>query len=145
MKLLEIEVLRLQQARQPSFLNGSRVGNDIRLAELIMMIMKRAYEHYENHGPFQGQERPWSRRKAEDMVLVGLGETTPVKERLANQAKNFLLEYEVILHNQINIRRYPDLNAVRRLLSRPVTPLLLAGDNTLPADVGGLLRPGDEG
>jgi len=41
MKRLELETLRLQRSLQPAFLNGSKVDNDIRLAELVMIIMQR--------------------------------------------------------------------------------------------------------
>ena len=117
MKRLELETLRLQRSLQPAFLNGSKVDNDIRLAELVMIIMQRAYHHLETHGRFRGQERPWSRRGAESVVLTSLEETQPVGEKMAQRAKEFLLEQEIVVNNQVNLARYPSLEAVQHLLS----------------------------
>jgi len=117
MKRLELETLRLQRSLQPTFLNGSKVDNDIRLAELVMMVMQRAYQHLEINGKFRGQERPWSRRGAESVVLVGLGESEPVGEKMAQRAKEFLLAQEIVVDNQVNLARYPSLESVQHLLS----------------------------
>jgi hypothetical protein len=115
MKDKETEQLRYRQLMQQSVVVDSRrQGEDKRRAALVYAIMDRAYDYYAQHGPFKEAWRPWSRRSAGQIVLAG--ETEPVGETLAVKAKEFLLRHEVIVREQINVQRYPDLASVQRLL-----------------------------
>ena len=120
MRRLELEALRLQRTLPIAAGREQRADSDTRLAELVLEIMRQAYRHLEAAGPFQGHERPWSRRGAEAIVLLGLGETAPVGERMAIQARQFLRENEIVVDNQVNTDRYPNLASVRELLSLPL-------------------------
>jgi hypothetical protein len=118
----ETEQLRYRQRMQRSLLADSRqTGEEARLAVLVTEIMERAYEYQaKNRRPFRGTWRPWSRRSAGEIVLLTLGEKKPVGERLAVQAKEFLQEHEVIVDEQLNLDRYPDVASVQRLLHAPI-------------------------
>lgn len=119
--------LRYRQRMQRSMLADSRrVGDEARLAGLVTEIMERAYEYQaKNRCPIRGTWRPWSRRSAGEVTLLTSGEKKPVGESMAVRAKEFLLEHEVIVDEQINLKRYPDLASVQRLLH---SPILVRGD-----------------
>jgi len=129
--------LRYRQRMQRSMLADSRrLGEEARLAALVIQIMERAYAYQaKNRRPFRGTWRPWSRRSAGDITLLTLGETKPVGERLAVRAKEFLLEHEGIVDEQLNLHRYPDLASVQRLLLTPV--LVRENKDRSPAGWGG--------
>jgi len=118
----DIQHARYRQLLLQSAVADTRpVGHDqTRLNSLILQIMDEAYAYLARNERFRGAWRPWSRRNAGAMVLLALGETEPVGETLAVKAKSFLLRHEVIVDGQVNLKRYPDLAAIQKLLYAPV-------------------------
>ncbi len=95
-------------------------GEQTRLNSLILQIMDEAYTYLAKNGRFRGAWRPWSRRNAGTMVLIAQGEREPVGETLAVKAKTFLTRHEVIVDEQVNLERYPDLASIQKLLYAPI-------------------------
>lgn len=122
MEYQRIGQLRYRQRLQQSILTDSRrIGDKARLGLLVIEILMRAYEYQvQNRRPFRGNWRPWSRRSVGKIMLRADGETEPVGENLAVKAKEFLLEHEVIIDDQLNLERFPDLASVQRLLRTPI-------------------------
>ena len=128
----ETEQLRYRQLLLQSAVADTRpAGSEqTRLNSLILQIMDEAYTHLAKNGRFRGAWRPWSRRNAGAMTLLSLGENEPVGETLAVKAKTFLLRHEVIVNEQVNLKRYPDLASIQKLLYAPV--LLPVGSPSAP-------------
>jgi hypothetical protein len=97
------------------------MGEEARLSALVLAIMLEAYDHLARSKTryFRGQSRPWSRRQAGAQVLASLGEREPVGEAMAQKAKAWLEEREVIIDEQVNLDRYPNLASIQRLLHVP--------------------------
>lgn len=113
--------IRYQQIMTKSAVTDSRTSGDRqRLATLIYMIMLDAYDHYANSGPYKGSWRPWSRRAAGERVLVTLGETAPVGPEFGAKVRRFLEEQEVIKNDQIDLKAYPSIADIQRLIYQPV-------------------------
>lgn len=116
----------IQYARQRRMLLQSAVADTRpsqrteRRNSLVLQIMDEAYTYLTENGKFRGAWRPWSRRNAAAMVLLTLGETEPVGEGLAVEAKQFLVKNGVIVDNRIDLKRYPDLASIQKLLYAPV-------------------------
>lgn len=113
--------LQYRQLMTQSAVTDSRTSGDMqRLASLIYMIMLDAYDDYARQGPYTGAWRPWSRRPAGERVLVTLGETAPVGQDFGSKVRPFLERNEIIVNDQLNLTRYPDLSHVQRLLYQPM-------------------------
>jgi len=127
------EQLRYQQLMMSSVVTDSRVigAEDSRLTALAYEMMRQAYAyHLKNNAPFAGKWRPWSRRNAAEIRLPG--ETKPVGETMASKATAWLINKEVIVDDQINLKYYPDLGSIQRLLYQP--PVLIAPQTQKGAD-----------
>lgn len=126
-----IEQERTQQMRYKQVLTHSAVtdsrreGDDKRLASLIYLILLDAYDYYAKHGPYRGAWRPWSRRPAGEYVLLTLGEQQPVGPEFGAKVRGFLEKHEIIVSDQLNLERYPDIASVQRVL---YTPILTKGE-----------------
>lgn len=97
------------------------MGDEARLSALILAIMLQAYEYLAKNKTtyFRGQSRPWSRRQAGLQVLASLNEREPVGEAMAQKAKAWLEAREIIIDEQVNLDRYPNLASIQRLLHVP--------------------------
>lgn len=130
----ETEQLRYRQVLLQSAVADTRpIGNDkTRLNSLILQIMEEAYTYLakNENGRIRGTWRPWSRRNAGAMVLLALNEREPVGETMAVQAKQFLVRHEAVIDEQVNLKRFPDLAAVQKLLYAPI--LLPINDPSAP-------------
>lgn len=129
------EQLRYTQLHTQSVVTDTRAsGERQRLATLVYMVMLDAYDYVAKNGDFRGSWRPWSRRTAGEYLLVTLGETAPVGEALGAKARAFLERHEVVVDDQIDLGRYPDIASIQRLLYQP---LLLKSPDTQGQGRGG--------
>ncbi|MHC4617979.1 MAG: hypothetical protein ACYTEQ_09520 [Planctomycetota bacterium] len=123
----ETERMRYQQIMLNSMAKDTRrLGDDQRLAALILSVMEDAYDQLARSGKskFAGLARPWSRRSAGSVVLTSLGEVEPVGDEFGRKARQFLQDQHIIIGDQINLRHFPDLAAVQiKLYQPPVLPL----------------------
>jgi len=135
MREKDIQYARYRQMLLQSAVADTRpTGTDrTRLNALILQIMEESYSYLAKtkNDRFHGAWRPWSRRNAGGMILVALGETEPVGETLAVKAKQFLVRHEVIIDEQVNLQRFPDLAAIQKLLYAPA----LLPVSTAPAQI----------
>lgn len=117
------EQLRYKQLMLKSAVTDTRAtGEDARLNALILAIMMDSYDHLaRNNTKYFGanEKKPWSRRQAGAQVLVSMGETEPVGETMGVRARAWLEEREIIVNDQVNLDRYPNLASVQRLLYAP--------------------------
>lgn len=119
---IETEQLHHKQLMLRSAVMDTRtVGEESRLSALVLAVMMEAYDYLAKNKTeyFRGQSRPWSRRQAGMQVLASLGEKEPVGEAMAQKAKTWLEEREVIIDEQVNLDRYPNLASIQRLLHVP--------------------------
>ncbi len=118
----ENEALRYRQLMANSMTQDTRtVGPDARFANLVILVMIQAFDDYASRqGEYAYSDpRPWSRRNAATFILAN--EKTPVGESMASRVRPWLLERGVITsNNQINLKRYPDVASVQRLLHQPI-------------------------
>lgn len=126
--------IQYKQLMTQSVVKDSRTtGEHQRLVSLIYMIMLDAYDHVAKEGPYTGSWRPWSRRPAAERVLVTLGETAPVGEKLGGKVRPLLEKHQVIVNDQLNTERYQSIADVQRLLYQPI---LVKQQAQLPAQSG---------
>ncbi len=123
----ETERMRYQQIMLNSMAKDTRrLGDDQRLAALILSVMEDAYDQLARSGKdkFVGLARPWSRRNAGSIVLTSLGEVETVGDEFGRKARQFLQDQHIIVTDQINLKHFPDLGAVQlKLYQPPVLPL----------------------
>lgn len=133
MREKDIQHARYRQMLLQSAVADTRpAGNDrTRLNALILKIMEESYNYLAKNGRFRGAWRPWSRRNAGGMILIALGETEPAGEALAVKAKQFLVRHEVVIDEQVNLQRFPDLAAVQKLLYAPALLPVSAGPSKI--------------
>lgn len=123
----ETERMRYQQIMLNSMAKDTRrLGDDQRLAALILSVMEDAYDQLarSGKGKFIGLARPWSRRSAGSVVLTSLGEVEPVGDEFGRKARQFLQDQYIIVGDQVNLKHFPDLASVQiKLYQPPVLPL----------------------
>ena len=123
----ETERMRYQQIMLNSMAKDTRrLGDDQRLAVLILSVMEDAYDQLARNdkGKFVGLARPWSRRSAGNIVLTSLGEVEPVGDEFGRKARQFLQDQHIIVGDQVNSKHFPDLASVQlKLFEPPVLPL----------------------
>lgn len=121
------EQLRYRQMLQASMVSDTRrLGDDQRLAALVLAIMEEAYHQLarDKQNKFTGLSRPWSRRAAGRIILASLGEVEPVGAEFGSKVRQFLQDQRIIVHDQIDLRRFPDIGSVQRALFTPPTIML---------------------
>ena len=121
-----MEAERTQQIRYRQLMAGSAatdsrtLGDQKRLMALIYLVMLDAYDYLAKNKRFRGVWRPWSRRSAGQYTLVSLGETSPVGEEFGARVRPWLEQAGVIDEDQINVKDYPDIASIQRLIYQPV-------------------------
>lgn len=127
-KQADIELTRLRYAMQLNMAATSRsIGDNKRFEELIIAVLFDAYEYHHKYGRFTSIKRPWSRREAEKIIMV---DNQPAGYALATKVRPFLEANQIIVNNQLNLKKYPDISSVKELLQGPV----LLNTNQLPTN-----------
>lgn len=112
---LEAERHRQLTAQAQPAISGRVSEEDSRWSQLIVAVMFKAYDYYATNGEYKGVARPWSRRNA---LSIPLRDGSTPTEAEAGRVRGWLEEAGIVKNDQVNIDRYPDLNAVQEYLNR---------------------------
>jgi hypothetical protein len=116
-RMLEInnEALRYRTMTAQQPIPSSRLTDeDKRFARVIQAVMFTTYDQLaRNGGEFAGVWRPWSRRS---VMATELTDGSTPTEGEAARVRDWLEKYEIIIGNQVNVGKYPNLESVINLL-----------------------------
>jgi hypothetical protein len=112
---IQLQRIQLQLAQSTPIGTSRTLGEDTRKAQIIQMVMARAYQFIETskRNYEHNDSKPWAWKNAQGLEIDG---DKPVTEREARRIRDWLQDMELIEGDQVNVGKYPDMNAVNRFL-----------------------------
>lgn len=111
---IQIQRLQLQLAQSTPIGTTRTLENDGRKADIIQAILAQAYDFIETHERnfTHNDAKPWTWNTAKGQEVNGKA----ITEAEARQIKYWLQQMDFVDGDQVNLERYPDMNAVNKYL-----------------------------